>query len=137
MSLPSPYLSSHSAVNLSAEEIFLQLSNPGSVWYHLRLAVMAGCDYLFVPEGQAHVLQCLQDYQRFVFSAQNLTGSAATRVVAVKYWHDEHQILRFEVHRLEWAGSEIIGWSKTALEESPQLDFITTLFEHSEPLIVT
>lgn len=136
MNLPSPYLSSCSAVDLSSEEILLELSNPQSIWYSLRLAEMAGCDYLFVPEEHAHVLQSLQELQRFVFGAQNLTGSAATRIAAVRYWHDETQILRFELHRLEWAAGETIGWTRTPLDGSRQLDFIDALFEHSEPLIV-
>lgn len=136
MNLPSSHLHSRSVLDLSAEHILLELSDLDSVWYHTRLTVMAEHDYLFVPEKYQNLLSGQQAIQKFAYGAQNLTGSAATRIVVVKYWHDEAQILRFGLCRLEWAGRETVGWSEKGLEKSPQLDFITMLFEHSEPLIV-
>lgn len=112
-----------------------ELSDKNSLWYDLRVTEMSGYDYVFAPDAVCRQLNCTGSWQIFIGSIQTILASARGRVVLVSYWHDRYRQLHFEEHVLSWTKEKVTGWNKKLLDQTPQQDFIRTLFEHSEHLV--
>lgn len=121
----------------NSTELFLsELTNPRSLWYDLRLAEMSGCDYVFAPDAVCRQFTQVRSMQSFYNNIQTILGSAKTRTTVIAYWHDRYRELHFERFGIVWANGVIAGFQKELLDNSPQLDFIRMLFDHSERLII-
>ncbi len=120
----------------SVETLIGELGDRSSIWYDLRLAEMSGYDYIFAPDAVCRQLSSLRALADFLGNIQTILGSARNRTILVSYWHDRNRKQHFEKYFLEWSDDIAIGWRKELLDESPQLDFIQMLFEHSEKLIM-
>ncbi len=114
-----------------------ELSNTSSIWYDLKVAEMSGCDYLFVPDAICRQFSCAKSIQNFLNKIQAILGSHRTRTTVVAFWHDRYQLLHFERYSIQWSNGVAQQLQKELLDDSPQLDFIRMLYEHSEPLIST
>lgn len=122
------------AVKPSPEQLTYELSDPSSVWYDLKIAEMSDCDYVFAPDAVCRQVNSLEGLSTFITNIQTILGTQA-RTVLVSYWHDRYRELHFEKYDLEWSDDIAISWKKNLLDDSPQLDFIRTIYEHSEQLM--
>jgi hypothetical protein len=122
--------------NNPAEQFILELSDRGSLWYDLRVAEMSGDDYVFAPDAVCQQLCTIGTITEFLTNVQTILGSPKARTQLVNYWHDRHRAQHFEKYCVEWADGIPLSWKKEPLNGSPQFDFIKTLFEHSEKLIL-
>lgn len=113
-----------------------ELSDRNSLWYHLRVTEMSGYDYVFAPDAVCRQFINTSSWQTFWVNIQTILASGKGRLILVGYWHDRYRQLHFEKYDLNWIEGEAIAWSKELLDQSPQQDFIRTLFEHSESLVV-
>lgn len=134
MTLITPH---RSALHDNSMERFIgELGDKSSLWYDLRLAEMSGYDYVFAPDAVCRQMNSLRSLSNFLSNIQTILGSPKARTILLSYWYDRYRERHFEKYCVEWADDIAIGWRKELLDGSPQLDFIRTLFEHSEKLIV-
>lgn len=136
MNLPVPSIIDHLAVEATSERLLRELSDTDSIWYHLRIAEMLGCDHIFVPVQFARRLHRLGGLEQFVHDVHELTGSPLSRIVPIQYGYNAARILRFIRYEPVWSGGRAVAVTRKPLNHSAQLDFISTLYEHSEPLII-
>lgn len=116
-------------------EAFGDIADPNSAWYNLRVAEMAGFDYVFVPEDLADVLEDRQSIEDFILHTQTLLSSDVDRTILITYTGGANS--QFSRINTEWTGTYITRYTIESLHNSPQQDFITTLFSHSEKLVMT
>jgi len=119
----------------SVEQLIDELGDQGSLWYDLRVAEMSGYDYVFAPDAVCCQLGSIRSLANFLNNIQTILGSPKSRTLLISYWHDRYREQHFDKYYVEWADDIAIGWRKQSLDGSPQIDFIKTLFEHSEKLI--
>lgn len=118
------------------ERFIGELGDKNSLWYDLRLAEMSGYDYVFAPDAVCRQMNSLRALSSFLGNIQTILGSPKSRTLLLSYWYDRYRERHFEKYTVEWADDIAIDWRKELLDGSPQLDFIRTLFEHSEKLIL-
>lgn len=118
-----------------SEKLMEELADPSSVWYDLRIAEMSGFDYVFAPDAVCRQVNNLQTLSDFLTNIQTILGSLRTRTILISYWHDRYKELHFEKYDLKWADDIAIDWKKNLLDGTSQLDFIKTLYNHSEQLM--
>lgn len=116
------------------DRLVTELSDRTSLWYDLRVAEMAGCDYVFAPDAVCQEFNQQESLQRFLQNILSILASGRGRLVLLSYWHDQYRQLHFEKYSFN-ASDSVTTWSKELLDQSRQLDFIRTLFEHSERLV--
>lgn len=97
---------------------------------------MSGYDYVFAPDAVCRQMNSLRALSGFLGNIQTILGSPKSRTLLLSYWYDRYRERHFEKYSVEWADDIAISWRKELLDGSPQLDFIRTLFEHSEKLIL-
>lgn len=120
----------------TTERLADELADTASLWYDLKLAEMAGYDYIFAPDAVCRQLRSLVALETFLLNVQTILGTGEARIVLISYWHDREHQLHFEKYRIERADGVAIDWRKELLDHSPQQGFIEMLYEHSEKLIV-
>lgn len=120
---------------LDTFDVFGDISDPLSAWYDMRVAEMAGFDYLFVPEELGEQLQSRDTVEDFLLQSQTLLGSEPERTTILTYTSGLNP--SFKRYNTEWAGSYVVDMSVASLENSAQLEFIQMLFEHSEKLVLS
>lgn len=116
--------------------LVLELTDPKSVWYDIRLAEMSGCDYIFVPQYLFSAFDEIYPLQEFLINLESISNTRATRAKLIGYKQDSDNLLHFERIVIDWAGDIALCWRKESLEFSPQLEFIEMLFEHSEAFVL-
>lgn len=121
----------------AASALLDQLNDTNSLWHHLRLAEMAGYDYLFAEEQAVEQLRSLVALEAFVLNVQMIQGTPGARTVLISYRHGAKSQLHFEKYQLVWAEGIAIDWRREALDNTPQHEFVQLLFEHSERFILT
>lgn len=119
-----------------APSLLDQLTDTSSLWHHLRLAEMAGYDYIFAPELNCQQLQSLIALENFVLNVQTIQGTPGARTVLISYGHGSNKQLHFEKYQLVWAEGIAIDWRRENLDNTAQQEFVKMLFEHSEPFIL-
>lgn len=127
------------AARLAADDLdclIKELSDKNSLWYDLRVAEMSGCDYVFAPDAVCRQFNNTSSWQTFLGSIQTILASGKGRLILVGYWHDRYRQLHFEKYAVNWGEEKVTAWSKELLDQTPQQDFIRTLFEHSDRLVV-
>lgn len=123
------------ASNVDTFDVFGDISDPLSAWYDMRVAEMAGFDYLFVPEELGDQLQSRETVEDFLLQSQTLLGAEPERTTILTYTAGKKPT--FKRYNAEWAGSYITDLSVANLENSAQLEFIQMLYEHSEKLVLS
>lgn len=123
------------ASGIDTFDVFGDISDPLSAWYDMRVAEMAGFDYLFVPEELGDQLQSRETVEDFLLQSQTLLGAEPERTTILTYTAGKKT--SFKRYNAEWAGSYIVDLSVASLENSAQLEFIQMLFEHSEKLVLS
>lgn len=126
----------HSFAEPAVSTLLDQLNDTTSLWYHLRLAEMAGYDYIFAPEQACKHLHSLAALEAFVLNVQTILGTQGPRTILVSYRKGLGPKHHFEKYQLVWAEGISIDWRREALDNTPQQDFVQLLFEHSEPFIL-
>lgn len=120
----------------SLEKLVGELGDRSSIWYDLRVAEMSGYDYVFAPDAVCRQIRSISALALFLTNIQTILGSSRTRTILISYWHDRYREQHFEKYFINWSEEIAIDWRRELLDGSPQLDFIRTLFEHSEKLII-
>lgn len=120
----------------SLEQLVSELGDKRSLWYDLRVAEMSGYDYIFAPDAVCRQLSSIKALAEFLNNIQAILGSPKSRTLLISYWHDKYREQHFEKYCVEWADDIAINWARQSLDGSPQFDFVKTLFEHSEKLIL-
>ena len=127
----------HDAIPLSVDglEVFGDISDPCSEWYDLKVAEMAGFDYVFAPADRFAQLSDLTSLQEFLLNTQTLLGSEPQRTILVGYTVNGRK-KSFEKYNLDWADDTIISCSRARIDNTPQFEFVEMLFDHSEKLLL-
>ncbi len=118
------------------EQFIGELGDRSSLWYDLKVAEMSGCDYVFAPDAVCRQLHNIGTITKFLSNIQTILGSPKARTQLISYWHDRYREQYFEKYCVEWTDGIAISWKKELLNGSLQFDFIKTLFDHSEKLIL-
>jgi len=127
----------YNVVDGSVDQLVAELSDPSSLWHDLKLAEMSGFDYIFAPDAICYQLSSLKALTDFFSKLETILGADRSRTILISYWHDQYRQLHFEKFALEWSDEIAITWERKLLDESLQLDFISTIFDHSESLVET
>lgn len=128
--LPAPV-----ATASGIDYLVLELTDPKSVWYDIRLAEMSGCDYVFVPHYLFAAFDEIYPLQEFLTNLEAISNTRATRARLIGYRQDSDDFMLFERIVINWAGDIALSWHKENLKHSPQLEFIDMLFQYSEPFV--
>ncbi|WNO11387.1 hypothetical protein [Teredinibacter sp. KSP-S5-2] len=105
-------------------------SNDEILWNEARYAEMSGLDYVFISYEQAKLIRSPEQISEFVLKLPVVSGNEAKRCVLIGMSECGHYAdLRYEI---EWMEKAVRSVSLRSLQNSPQYDFIQTLYEHSE-----
>lgn len=105
-------------------------SNDEILWNEARYAEMSGLDYVFISHEQATLIRSPEQISDFVLKLPVVSGNDAKRCVLIGMSEcGKYVNLRYEV---EWLEKAVRSVSLRPLQNSPQYDFVQTLYEHSE-----
>ncbi|WP_339075389.1 hypothetical protein [Teredinibacter turnerae] len=107
-----------------------------SPWFEIRSVAMAGFDYVFAPMAMCNQINELISLQEFLINAQAMLGSEPQRTILVGFEYDAQDNLLLDRYDVEWLNDMIVDCRRTTVNGCSQFEFMETLFEHSENLVV-
>lgn len=106
--------------------------NDEHTWNEIRFTEMSGFDYIYIPEEDLDKVENAEKAQSFLSGIPALSHNDYSRCIIVGYENDG--LVGSVISRIncECVGGTIISVESHPLTNSPQLEFLQTLFDHSE-----
>jgi len=106
-----------------------------SEFFEIRVAEMSGFDYIFLPMAFCDQIIDFVMLQELMISVQDVLGSELDRMILVGVEEAANGDLILDRYNIDWSESMIVDCCRSALNETPQYDFVRMLQEHSSPLL--
>lgn len=103
-------------------------------YQELRIAEMAGYDYIFAPTWLFDELTSYREMQEFLLNAQAIFGTDLERTIFVGVDLSVNQEVALEKFDLDWAGELLLQCRRRSLTGTTQFEFVKMLYDHSEDL---
>ncbi|WP_052692092.1 hypothetical protein [Teredinibacter purpureus] len=114
---------------------FGELYDTVADWFDIRVAEMSGFDYVFAPMELCDQITDFVTLQEFLQNVQTVIHSEADRTILIGFCRTEDGAIEMDRYDVEWANDMIIDCRRSALNGTPQYEFVEMMLKHSEKLI--